>query len=72
MFLPLGAGLHLIPIKGYYGLSDFPKGPFDTTMTPTHKNSQTIQGLYNGKSVYSRVVYRWIPLVELSLEIHVP
>ena len=40
-------------------------------MTPTQKISQTIQDLYNGKSVYSHVVDRWIPLGELSLKIHV-
>ena len=40
-------------------------------MTPTDKNCQTIQELYNGKSVYGHVVYRWIPLGEMSLKIDV-
>ena len=61
-----------MPIKGYKGVSDFPIGLFDTTMTPTHKISQTIQDLYNGKPEYRQVVYPWIPLGELSLKIHVP
>ncbi|KAF0139909.1 MAG: hypothetical protein FD143_3543 [Ignavibacteria bacterium] len=40
-------------------------------MTPTHKISQTIQELYIDKFVYSHVVYRWIPLIVLSVKIHV-
>ena len=65
------ASFHYIPLKCYKDVSDFPIGTFDTTMTPTHKNSQTIKHLYNGKSVYSHAVYLWIPLGELSLKIHV-
>ena len=40
-------------------------------MTPTQKNSQTIQDLYNGKSEYSHFVYHYIPLGELSVKFHV-
>ena len=55
---PLTASYHLIPIKSYRGVSDFPIGIFDNTITPTHKNHQTIQHFYNAKGVYSPVVYR--------------
>ena len=58
IFSSLRAAFHLIPLKSYKAVSDFPIGHFDTTMTPTQKNSEIIKHLNNGKSVFSHIVYR--------------